>query len=112
MQSVTKGDCTTCIPAAAGNGDQGFPARSPTAPWAWPHSTGSLAVPGWDGKHPLHVALCRSTCTGAPGCTRGMHLGVTVLPSGEADMVPTGAAEERELWTAEPRAGLMLVHVS
>lgn len=46
MQSVTKGDCTTCIPAATGNGDQGFLARSPTTPQAWTHSAGALAVPG------------------------------------------------------------------
>lgn len=80
-------------------------------PHAWPCSAGALAVPGWDGKWPLDMTLCRSTCRELPSCPQGMHLEVTVFPARAASMAPVAADKERAPAANRPRAGLMLVNI-
>lgn len=111
MQSVTKGDCTTCIPAAAGNEDRGFPARSLAAPRAWSHPTGAQVALGWDGKHPLDMALGRSTCKEVFSCPEECPRGMTVLPSREGGTAPWGAAKENGLVAIRAQSRVMLVDV-
>lgn len=65
------------------------------SPHAWPCFAGALSVLGWDGKLPLDMALCRSTCKGVPSSPQGMHLEVTVLPAREAGMALVAADKER-----------------
>lgn len=65
MQTVTKGDCTTCIPAATGNGDQGLPGKSPASPPCLAmlcRGSGSAWV-GWKvafGHDPVQIHLQRA----------------------------------------------------
>lgn len=110
MQTVTKGDCTTCIPAATGNGDQGFPAKSPAFPPCLAMlCRGSVSAwVGWKmtfGHGPVQIHLQRGCPAALKGCTwrsqcslpgkQAWHLW---LQTRRGELQPTG-----------PRAGLMLV---